>query len=517
MFNILSSPSFALRFFYFFLIILVSAACKMDETAVLAPIALETNTPIPTLSPAVSATPLPTTISPTVEPTLTAVPSPTETAEPLPTMRPMAQPIAARRSHYHLKTTLDYAAREVFVEQVLHYVNTSNRPLTRLLLIVEPNRQEGVFSLNRFEGGGGDHHELVDGQLWVTLSEPLNPQAVVTLTLEYTLMIPDLAEPLGYNGRQINLGDWYPFVPPYDTERGWLVHEPSNVGEHLVYDTADFTVELVTIGALIDLDVAASGAVTEQEEGRWLFHLEEGRNFAMSVSSDFEIGTEAVRGVQVTSYYFAENRQAGQDALSTAVDALLIYSDLFGPYPHESLTVVAANLSDGQEFSGLVFVDQDLYSGYNGQASSYLVAITAHEVAHQWWYGIVGNDQAAEPWLDEALATYSELLFYEALQPEVVDWWWAVRVERFESETAVDSTIYDRFDFERYVSAVYLRGAKFLHALRGELGTEAFIAILRLYRTEHDGGIATKESFFDLVGSYTERDLSELEARYFEP
>ena len=477
---------------------------------------LVASTLTPTLTPTGVATVLPS-MTPTAEssPTAIPLPLPTETAMPLPTAMPTLPPTHTQQSHYQLDVTLDYVARTADVKQVLTYVNSSDQPLSQLLLVVEPNRQEGIFVLARLEGG--ESYELVEGQLWVTLAELLPPQAEVSLTLDYTLVLPDRAEPLGFNGRQLNLGDWYPFVPPYDTEQGWLTHEPSNVGEHLVYDTADFTVALTAVGSRVDLDVAASGAVIEQGEGRWLFTLNQGRSFALSLSPDFQIATETVNGVEVSSYYFAENKQAGQDALYTAVDALLIYSDLFGPYPHESLTVVAAHLVDGQEFSGMVFVDQDLYSGYNGQAASYLVAITAHEVAHQWWYGVVGNDQAAEPWLDEALATYSELLFYEARHPELVDWWWSVRVNRFESSAAVDSTIYDRFDFDGYVSAVYLRGAKFLHALRGELGTEAFVATLKLYRSEQEGRVATKDEFFDLVWRYTERDLSELEVRYFAP
>jgi aminopeptidase N len=49
--------------------------------------------------------------------------------------------------------------------------------------------------------------------------------------------------------------------------------------------------------------------------------------------------------------------------------------------------------------------------------------MTPHELSHQWFYGFIGSNHALEPWLDEALATYAELLYYERYHPESVDWW----------------------------------------------------------------------------------------------
>ena len=95
------------------------------------------------------------------------------------------------------------------------------------------------------------------------------------------------------------------------------------------------------------------------------------------------------------------------------------YSALFGPFPLSRLVIVEGDFPDGMEFSGLVFVSRDWFESWNGNPASYLTLITAHEVAHQWWYGSVANDQAAEPWLDEALATYSEYLLLESDFPEL--------------------------------------------------------------------------------------------------
>ncbi len=83
------------------------------------------------------------------------------------------------------------------------------------------------------------------------------------------------------------------------------------------------------------------------------------------------------------------------------------------------------------EYDGLYYLGESYYRQYKGEPLSYLVAIAAHETAHQWFYGVVGNDPAIEPWLDEALATYSELLYYQRYFPESANDWWTFRVDAY--------------------------------------------------------------------------------------
>ncbi len=109
------------------------------------------------------------------------------------------------------------------------------------------------------------------------------------------------------------------------------------------------------------------------------------------------------------------------------------------PIPYGSLSIVQADLNDGQEYDGLVFLATKFYNEYEGSARSNLVAIGVHEMAHQWWFGLVGNDQAMEPWLDEALAVYSEAIFYKFIYPNSSDWWWNFRVNYFGPSGYVDT------------------------------------------------------------------------------
>lgn len=144
-----------------------------------------------------------------------------------------------------------------------------------------------------------------------------------------------------------------------------------------------------------------------------------------------------------------------------------------------------------------------------------MIAIAAHETAHQWWYGALGNDQALEPWLDEALSTYSERFYYENLHPEALDWWWTYRIYYYQPRGWVDGTIYNPEGYWAYRDAIYLNGALFMDDLRKEMGDEAFFEFIRVYAAEHVGQIVTADNFFDTLASFTPSDLSPLLENYF--
>jgi aminopeptidase N len=167
------------------------------------------------------------------------------------------------------------------------------------------------------------------------------------------------------------------------------------------------------------------------------------------------------------------------------------------------------------EYDGLYFLSQDYYASYDGTMLTNLVDLAVHETAHQWWFGMVGNDQAMEPWLDEALATYSEELFYEQHLPQISTWWF-FRVESFSPAGWVDTDIYDGINFRTYANAVYLRGAQFLEALRKRIGDPAFFAFLKDYATQMSGKLATGEDFFRILRAHTSINIKDLISSYFQ-
>jgi aminopeptidase N len=164
------------------------------------------------------------------------------------------------------------------------------------------------------------------------------------------------------------------------------------------------------------------------------------------------------------------------------------------------MTIIESDFPDGMEYDGLFFLNQSYFTYYSGTPSSGLCALSAHETAHQWWYRVVSNNQALEPWMDEALCTYSELLFYEYYHPELVDWWWQYRIDDFNPGGWVDSTIYTTSDYRPYVNAVYLRGVRFLDGLRAEIGKEALLNALHQYAEAFQNNSASSLDLLQKLG-----------------
>jgi len=167
------------------------------------------------------------------------------------------------------------------------------------------------------------------------------------------------------------------------------------------------------------------------------------------------------------------------------------------------------------EFDGLVLLSRGFYMFYNGTPETNLTIITPHEVSHQWFFSLVGNNQGMEPWLDESFATYSEALFFERYYPDLVDWWWEIRVDGHQPSGYIDSTIYLEGGYDAYRDSVYLNGAHFMQDLRDTIGDEAYFNFLQDYLQTHRYEIATGEGFWSILDEHTDQDLSVLRAEYF--
>ena len=463
--------------------------------------------------PAPSPTPfLPPAVTPLPAPTMTPSPS------PIPSATGTSAPASAPLPQYTFTMVLDYAGHSLSVDEAVRYPNPGPDSLSALVLAVDAARWADTFNLDWLMVDG----MLVTGgkldgvRLEVPLASPLGPGASVGLSLHYDLRLPaaDNRRVFGYNARQVNLVDWYPFVVPYVPGQGWLLHMPQSYGEYLVYDMAAFDVTLRLADPAQAVVIAAS-APLEATAGGWQASVRGARTFAFSASPEYLSESAVAAGVTITSYFFPAERTGAQALLQAVAQAVETYTDRFGALANPNLSVVEAVFNDGLETDGLFFLSQGFYTRYDGTALNYLIAIGVHETAHLWWFARVGDDQALEPWLDEALATYSERIFYQVNYPQVTGWW-QFRVDAYAPTGWVDTDVYHAAGYRPYVNAVYLRGAQFLEALRVRVGNEAFFAFLKDYAAQMAGKRATADDFFRILRLHTDADISDLIRRYFQ-
>src|SRR5512138_2425623 len=518
------NPTFISRLASSFLLFTLLSSCSLQSAPA---------TPPSTII----AAPPATTEVPLTDPSVSAVPTEPPTAV-------STIPPAVERPRYVLDLQLNYSSKAATVNETIIYPNLTVETLTNLVLAVEPNLWSGGFSLKSvaIDGQPVSNYtiENMDQKLEIQLPQPMPPSATIKINLTYGLILPQMQAYInasndvrpqiyGYSDKQVNFVDWYPFVVPYIPGQGWILHNPWYYGEHLVYDLADFDVKVTFTDGANPL-VASSGAelgtppprqATGDPPGTIVpptsigivtrhFALEQGRTFALSMSDYFKVATQTVNDVTVYAYYFGLYDAPGEAMLQTTVEALQTYSNLFGPYRHKTMTAVQGDFNDGMEYSGLYFISRDYFNLYDGTPKNYLVIIAAHETAHQWWFDAVANDQAIEPWLDEALSTYSEHIYYETIYPELVDWWWSFRYFEFQQAGYVDTQIYDGGGQRPYWDKVYLTGARFLEDVRRQVGDELFFAFLKDYYTQMEGKRATGADFFRVFHETTAADINDL-------
>ncbi len=426
--------------------------------------------------------------------------------------------------HYAFDIDLNYDYHSLdAVEQVV-VPNPSGMTLSELVFNVPAAHQVGVFLLHNVSVGARPADFVSNGTLLtVTLPSPLAPAEAATLTIDFSIFPQRLGQDvtsfgaanLAYTDDQMTVGYWYPMLAPYRAGTGWLGVPWHPVGDPFASESADYT---ATITATPGVQIVAGGEMKREDNARednvWHFELPRGRTFAFIASPRYWETRVNMSGVTYSLYTFDEHTRLAPVTLQTVIRSVWLYNSLYGPYPYTSLRVAEVNGPWSMEFSGLVALGEVEFADYNGTNRNRLVRISAHEVSHQWWYGVVGNDQAREPWLDEGMARFNELRYYEFYSPRDVWWWRSQVIYDAAPGGIVDSPIYTFHTHQNYISVVYNRGAVFLDALREQIGQPAFTSFLRdLYRRKAFH-IATAGDFFVILAAHTTVDARLVTQRY---
>jgi len=423
---------------------------------------------------------------------------------------------------YDITLTVDPAAARVTGHQEIRYTNQEDGPLSSLYLRLFPNSPTygGAMVVSRVTLAGEavtPTVELEGTAMRLPLAPPLAAGESITLAMDFEVDVPTSGRTghglFSYRRGVMALPNVYPLIPVYDDE-GWNVDIAPTHADDVYSDIAAYHVRIT---APSSMRLIASGAcspeTSDEEMTTWTCEAAPMRDFVLVLGDRFQLRNGTAKGVVINSYFYTGHEAGGEKALAVAADALTVFSELFGPYPYAELDVVETpNYLGGMEYPGLVVVEDNLYPGVAG-----VEWLTAHEVAHQWWFALVGSDQVDEPWLDEALTQYSTMLYYEQIYGE--DRARNVRYGEFEQihrnlkRRGRDLPVglpAQQYPAELYWQVVYDKGALYFHALRETVGDEAFFEILRTYYQDNKYGIATPEAFLAAVENVTRDPHTEL-------
>ncbi|MGW5062999.1 M1 family aminopeptidase [Streptomyces sp. NPDC004096] len=378
------------------------------------------------------------------------------------------------------------------------FTNASSAALTEVYLRLWDN-YHGTCSappitVRNVTGGTAGPLSVGCTALRVDLPAPLGQGQSATIGFDLGITVPSGADRFGHDGAFSFVGNALPVLAVKDGT-GWHLDPYTNNGESFYSLAADFKVTLDHPSSLL-VPATGTSTGTPGTGGRTITTATASkvRDFAWAAGPFTKISGSSSAGVPVNVYSVSGiSSSSAQSMLTTAKSAVDAHAARFGAYPYGELDAVIDNnfWFGGMEYPGFVL---DLVS---------TTALT-HEIGHQWWYGIVGDDEYNSPWLDEAFTDYATDL---ALNKTGANCWnsvsWASSGEKI-----TNSMAYWDAHSSRYSTVVYGYGKCALHDLRRVLGDTAMAKLLKDYATAHWYGVSTTAEFKAAAQAATTTDLT---------
>jgi aminopeptidase N len=460
--------------------------------------------------------------------------------------------------HYTIRTKLDTRNHFLTGNETIKYTNNSPDTLTKFYLHLYPNayrskestlikdlRASFNFTLTNVPKAYRGYLDISDVSVDGTpvspriddtiaefdLPKSLLPGGSIEVSLSFKEKIRRHFGRAGYRGKHYDLAQWYPKVVVYD-ENGFHPDKFRYRGE--------FYGEFGNFDVFIDVPenyvVAATGVLRAGDPGWALnapdsktrrsssgsegayktvhFHAENVHDFAWSADPDFVVQDSTWNGIEIRSFYRKMHSKEWKDTtLVHAVRAMKWLTERIGPYPYPQVSVVDALLRGGMEYPMLVM---------DGYASEGLVL---HEIGHIYFYGILGNDEAKEAWLDEGFTTFqSNWYAMEQYGPLGITHKWDPYKRNTPQFGVLENMRNDLFpmlrsgygeriamrveDFRNdYYNIVYRKAALMLFALRYVVGEESFEKILEQYYDEWKLKHVNEERFRTICEKVSGTDL----------
>jgi hypothetical protein len=346
---------------------------------------------------------------------------------------------------------------------------------------------------------------------------------------------------VGLLGRQENgvaLGHWLPLYLPPGASSSPELGGSGDLG-NFAASTFRATLRIPSSWTLVSSGVTVrrsqnGGTATYREQGRGL------RDFGVYLGENLKVAERRVGRVKIRAWAQADHADRLDAVTETTAAALRLFSDSFGEYPWPELDVVDTPLGagvGGMEWPAMVWIGSDAFAGdipglgglgdlfgkdgegplgglfdtedlerlgLGGALSGLETAadwVIVHEVAHEWWFGLVGSDSLHSAALDEPLAQYSSCLFWRELRPAQAEaacetnmtaQYRSARLVGIEDAPADRPT--EAFDSAlQYGAIVYGKAPGLYLELERRLGRKTLVAGLRSYVRANAFGVATEE------------------------
>jgi hypothetical protein len=384
-------------------------------------------------------------------------------------------------AEYDVTVRLNFGTRAFRVDSTMTVTNTSGTSIDRLELNTIAARLGGMVITIATVDGKAVHPTVTDQTIHFPLGGVLTAGQKATVRIAYRSTLRSTLTGSNWLFTRVNgVLDAYRWLP-------WIskpvAFNRPNHGDPFVTPVSPRV--RVTIVSERPLRFATTG---EQVGGGGLTKIFEARNvrdFSFTGATDYAVQSATVGNVIIhvwgrPGFPFSTVMRAARTALSKE-------SALLGAYPYRTYDVAQTAGGYGMESPGLTWIPR-------GVASGNIPYLVAHETGHQWFYGIVGNNQATEPFADEAATDF------------VARYALGLRRASRCSTARLDLTIY-QYSSACYYEDIYIQGGNFLDDLRRRMGSTAFWAGIRDYLATNRFKLTTTKTLLNTLDAQTPLNL----------
>jgi len=370
-----------------------------------------------------------------------------------------SEPLSYRIANYKIDVTLNDTSKTLLANETLTWKNDSQDKITELQfhLYLNAFKNEATTFMKESKGwhrrssadmkeGWGwiniNKMELVNGEeltdkiefiqpddnnlsdqtvIKVLLQEPIMPQQTVEINIEFEAKLPKVFARTGYYKDFFLVGQWFPKIGVYEeageryaTKGQWNCHQFHSNSEFFsdfgVYDITITVPQKYVIGAtgiLIDEKINDDGTKSLN------YYCEDVHDFAWTADPNYVIIEDQWKHVKIKFLAQPHRVFAANRFIQAVKNSLEYFEEWYGEYPYPIFTVVdpryGAGGAGGMEYPTFITAGIGMLP-YLTKGYKYPEKVTIHEFGHNYWYGLVANNEFEEAWLDEGFTTYAELM-----------------------------------------------------------------------------------------------------------
>jgi len=364
--------------------------------------------------------------------------------------------------HYTIKAVVDDQVESIEGNETLIYQNNSPDDLRVLYFHLYQNaftpnsylhnsRKEdkikSVFGEHELKGEGTSIHSLTIGGekvkyeidnsiMKVELASPLRSGQTTTIQIHFTTYwdkddagnIRRRMKTFRHGGKDdreflhFDGVHWYPRISVYDRKFGWTTDQHLGkefYGDYGIFDVnLDFPNQYIVeaTGYLVNESEAMPAELRERIDIKnyktrrdvytnpipangtrrvWKYHAENVHDFAFTADPTYRIGEVVWNGIKCIALAQEEHAHRWQPSAQFVADVVKTYSEDIGMYAYPK--IIAADARDGMEYP-MITLDGGSFPGHRG--------LIAHEVGHNWFFGMIGNNETYRASLDEGFTQF---------------------------------------------------------------------------------------------------------------